>query len=125
MISPLSETASVIPPATQIYTWQRERIRDSRATWLVVRDCVSVNRGALAGCSGSAELRRHKACGVSDEVLLVAEQQDLYASGDDDTRNQIHAEVTVHDEEQVDQLVGTSVRSRRHVDSLGAVGRAA
>jgi hypothetical protein len=37
-----SETASVIPPVTQIYTWQRERIRDSRATSLVVcwvREC--------------------------------------------------------------------------------------
>jgi hypothetical protein len=86
---------------------------------------ASANRGAAADDSGSAELRRHKAFRVSDEVLLVAAQQDLHASGDDDTRNQIHAEIAVHDEEQVDQFAGDQCVVVVNVDSLAAAGRAA
>ena len=113
MISPLSETASVIPPVTQIYTCQRERIRDSRTTSLVVCDRARANRVAPADDSGGAGLRRHKASSVSDDVLPVAALRDLHAAGDDDTRNQIHAEIGVHDEEQVDQFgVAGSVLGR-------------
>jgi hypothetical protein len=52
----------------------------------------------------SRGLRRHEPGGIAHDVAGVRAQQDLNPAGDDLTRDEIHSQIAVNDEEQVDQV---------------------
>lgn len=52
----------------------------------------------------SRGLRRHEPGGIAHDVASVRAQQDLNPAGDDLTRDEIHSQIAVNDEEQVDQV---------------------